>query len=121
MDLEKMIPQWDEYRKWIILFNKTEEEEIAEELKQMNDDKKVGFMDMHEYIQSRPKPLRPSFEGFMDWLSNRQIEVDENGHDMQCSSSVGFNCDCWRKENIWTEEQKKKIQEGFRKDFAKKK
>jgi hypothetical protein len=49
-----------------------------------------------------------------------KIETDEYGHDQQCASSVGFDCDCFKKENRWTEKQKKNIQEGFRKHFTKK-
>lgn len=34
-----------------------------------------------------------------------EIEVDENGHDLQCSSGVGFPCDCFK------ENEKKEINE----------
>ena len=34
-----------------------------------------------------------------------EIETDENGHDLQCSSGVGARCDCWKKEETpqWLE------------------
>lgn len=34
-----------------------------------------------------------------------EMETDENGHDLQCSSGVGARCDCWKKEETpeWLE------------------
>ena len=49
------------------------------------------------------------------------IPGDSEGHDEQCASSVGFDCDCFKKENRWNEKQKKTIQKGFEDSFTKKK
>lgn len=57
-----------------------------------------------EASRKQELPIR-SLDGFMCWISltlEVNVEQDENGHDLQCSSGVSYPCDCWRKEALNT-------------------